>query len=209
MALTLQKAKEIHESDPYGILVEVGGDRETTKYLEMASGGLSNTLVASKTPHDKQFNRETYPTPTDKVDPRLIKEAKIASMLTVETNELFSKLGNNLKNKRPFIFANTAETHTASKQMGYAWIGLRMKFADGFYEFRLHTTLLRKRSMQQDDLGKIGINLIHSTMKISQSPGEHLHEILSSISEGIQKPHERIKINSFKLFKILSIFLKN
>ncbi len=198
------KAQEINRSNLYGTMIEVGGDSKTFDFLKDSRGGLSNTLVKFEVPHDKKYNREKYP--TDQADPRLIKEDKIKSMLSVEMHDLFEKMGENLNSKRPFVFANTAETHTEianSKQKGYAWVGLRMKFEDGYYEFHLHTTLHREGSLQQIDLGKVGINLIHSAMNVSKSPVEHIEKILESLTHSIQKPSERVKINSFKLFKVI------
>ncbi len=198
----LKKVEAIHTkafNHLYGKVIEVGGDAKTLFFLMQGRGGLNKTLVDAYVPHDMAMNEAKYPTDR-KVDPRFVKKAKLVKMLSVELNELLSVKGVvekiEAENKRPFVFANTSETRHDKK--GLAWLGLRIKFEDGFYDFRLQVTLHNLRT-EQKDLGQLGINLIHGVMEHVNSPADPVSQkrLVESLFDNFKDVERSIKLRAY------------
>lgn len=177
------KEKSVHinlHSHYYGTIAEIGGGQETVRFLFQA-GGASNSVAKSISAYDKLFSDHFY---NKGVSERYVSEERLRKMLSCEYNEMITILGHKVE-KKFFAFANTVETINFNKtNSGSGWLGLAVEGTDRnnpnfiYIHIKLHEndTLL-----QQQTVGKLGINLLHGGLFDWKDPRKILLSLLDNL----------------------------
>ena len=218
----LDKAAEIHRSNLYLTMSEVGGDAGTFGLLARARGGLANTLFKFEVPHAKEYSKTMYPS----ADPRAVSEARLAAVLEKSHAEMISILtattttatatatvSQSLGTKRLAAFANTAMT--TQEGPGQAWLGIRLPLAGEIFEIRLHATLTTEKNIvrQQKSLGALGLNLIHGAATRLTSaadlrgPTVALESLLRELTEN-QPRAGAVNVNDLAIYRVTGVGLE-
>lgn len=155
----------------YGTFSEIGAGQETVRHFFRA-GGASGTIAKAVSAYDKNFSDALY---GPEKHNRYVTEGRLKKMLKHETNLLEERLP---REKYPehlfFTYANTVATiDFAKRYKGHGWVGIRFQLEpNGEYNeiilhVRFHQTEARA---QQETLGVLGVNLIHSAFYKSDKP---------------------------------------
>ncbi|MCX2745911.1 TonB-dependent receptor [Mangrovivirga sp. M17] len=191
---TKEKALKIN-LDPYvyGSFAEIGAGQEVAAQFFKA-GGSSGTVAKTMSAYDMQFSDAIY----GKCK-RYVCEARLMQMLNKEYGLLAKRLTQRVPNTKFFAFANTVETLNYKKtNEGHGWIGFRFQLSpesepnDCIIHVRLNDHDLQR---QQQALGTIGVNLIHSCLYVAVERDPE--KFLESLVEGLSR--ERVEIDMFKI----------
>ena len=178
----------------YGTFSEIGAGQETVRYFFRA-GGASGTIAKAVSAYDKNFSDALYGA---EQDGRYVTETRLKKMLTHEINLLQERLPRDkYPDKLFFTYANTVTTiDFAKRYKGHGWVGIRFQTTpDGEYNdiilhIRFHQTETRA---QQETLGKLGVNLIHSAFYKTDKP----YRIIQYLYDHIDKDLIEIDMINF------------
>ena len=183
MNIRSTKEKSVHinlHSNYYGTIAEIGGGQETARFLFQA-GGASNTVAKSISAYDKLFSDSLY---NNGIAERYVSEERLRKMVNCEYQELLTILTHK-DDKKFFAFANTVETINYKKtNQGSGWIGLAVEGSDRknpnyiFIHIKLHEN---DALLQQQTVGKLGINLIHGGLFDWRTPRKILLSLLDNL----------------------------
>ena len=145
----------------YGTIAEIGAGQEVARWF-LKVGAASGTVAQTISAYDKTVSDSIYGAGT-----RYVSKERLQRMLDCEYKQLTERLGPSCGDtKKFFVYANTASARNyAGDNEQHAWIGLRfLTEAHGIpSEVIIHVALLdRTNQLQQDALGVLGVNLIHS-----------------------------------------------
>ncbi|GAA4756734.1 MULTISPECIES: TonB-dependent receptor [Flavobacterium] len=157
------KALRINLNDNiYGTFAEIGAGQETVRHFFRA-GGSSGTIAKAMSAYDKDFSDAIYGIEDDG---RYVTESRLRKMLNHEVELIEERLK---REKHPskmfFSYANTVATIDFAKQYkGHGWVGIKYQLeADEAYnEIIIHIRFKETDAkLQQETLGKLGVNLIY------------------------------------------------
>ena len=186
-----QKALQINlNANIYGTFAEIGAGQETVRNFFRA-GGASNTIAKAMSAYDKDFSDAIYGEEDDK---RYVTESRLKKMLLHEIDLMEDRL---IRKKYPnrlfFSYANTVATIDFSKKFkGHGWVGIKFQLdpLEDYNEIILHIRFKETNStLQQETLGKLGVNLIFGGYYLHDSP----KEIVKSLYDNID--HDQIEID--------------
>lgn len=191
-----QKALRINlDNRIYGTFAEIGAGQEVARFFFQA-GGASGTVAKTMSAYDMIFSDSIYGK-----DPsgRYVCESRLMKMLSKEYDLILRRLTG--KRAADSLFFAFADTVTAISYKGnnesHGWVGLRFQMTPGgdSNDVILHVRMLDKSNvLQQQALGIIGVNLIHSCFYI----GNKLQDFTKSLMEGLSP--ERIEVDVIKVF---------
>ena len=167
-----QKALQINlDSDIYGTFAEIGAGQETARQF-FRVGGASGTIAKAMSAYDKSFSDDIYGIEDDK---RYDTHNRRVKMLNHETALIEKRIDRkNKKNVKFFCFANTVATiDFAKKYNGHGWVGIRFQIdpKEKYNDIILHVRFKENNAQQQQEtLGVLGTNLIHSAFFYNQTP---------------------------------------
>ncbi|MFP2994886.1 TonB-dependent receptor [Spongiivirga sp. MCCC 1A20706] len=155
----------------YGTFAEIGAGQETVRSFFRA-GGASGTIAKAMSAYDKDFSDAIYGIEDDR---RYVTEKRLKKMLAHETMLIENRI---VREKHPdkmfFTYANTVATiDFAKKYMGHGWVGIRYQVdsKEDYNEIVLHIRFKEKDAkLQQETLGKLGVNLIYGAFYKYNSP---------------------------------------
>ncbi len=157
------KALRINLNDNiYGTFAEIGAGQETVRQFFRA-GGSSGTIAKAMSAYDKDFSDAIYGV---EADGRYVTESRLRKMLHHEVFLIEQRLK---RDKHPtkmfFSYANTVQTIDFAKQFkGHGWVGIRYQIEpdEAYNEIILHIRFKETDArLQQETLGKLGVNLIY------------------------------------------------
>jgi hypothetical protein len=157
------KALRINLNDNiYGTFAEIGAGQETVRQFFRA-GGSSGTIAKAMSAYDKDFSDAIYGI---EEDGRYVTESRLRKMLHHEVYLIEQRLK---RDKHPtkmfFSYANTVQTIDFAKQFkGHGWVGIRYQIEpdEAYNEIILHIRFKETDArLQQETLGKLGVNLIY------------------------------------------------
>jgi hypothetical protein len=157
------KALRINLNDNiYGTFAEIGAGQETVRQFFRA-GGSSGTIAKAMSAYDKDFSDAIYGVESDG---RYVTESRLRKMLNHEVYLIEQRLK---RDKHPtkmfFSYANTVQTIDFAKQFkGHGWVGIRYQIEpdEAYNEIILHIRFKETDArLQQETLGKLGVNLIY------------------------------------------------
>ena len=189
---TEEKALKINlQPDIYGCFAEIGAGQEVAANFFKA-GGSSGTIAFSHSAYDMKVSDSMYGKTK-----RYVCEERLQIMLDTEFSNLKNTLPNKYKESKFFAFCNTVESLNYHKtNQGKGWIGIRFQLEP---ETEPNTVVLHVKMHdnshkgQQEALGILGVNLIHSCYH----KNDDIDEFLDGLTRRI--PRDRIEIDMLSL----------
>ncbi|GLB49721.1 TonB-dependent receptor [Neptunitalea lumnitzerae] len=167
------KAKSLRinlNNEIYGTFAEIGAGQETVRNFFRA-GGASGTIAKAMSAYDKDFSDAIY---GNEDDGRYVTEPRLKKMLSHEMNLMEERLRHKYPERLFFAYANTVATiDFAKKYKGHGWVGIRYQvdhqedYNEIILHIRFHQTEAR---LQQETLGKLGVNLIYGAFYKHNKP---------------------------------------
>tara|TARA_B100000809_G_scaffold95005_1_gene93653 strand:+ start:10540 stop:11994 length:1455 start_codon:yes stop_codon:yes gene_type:complete len=208
MAVTLKGDKEISNiptikgkalkinlnQNIYGTFAEIGAGQETVRNFFRA-GGSSGTIAKAMSAYDKDFSDAIYGMEDDK---RYVTETRLKKMLNHEIRLIEDRLSRETHpDKFFFSYANTVTTiDFAKKFKGHGWVGIRFQLdpLEDYNEIVLHLRFKETDiTLQQETLGKLGVNLIHGAFYMNDNP----KDLLISLYDNLHKDQLEIDMINF------------
>lgn len=190
-----QKALRINlNENTYGTFAEIGAGQETVRHFFRA-GGASGTIAKAMSAYDKDFSDAIYGIEDDG---RYVTESRLTTMLSHEIKLMEERLD---RSKNPdkifFTYANTVTTIDFVKRFkGHGWVGIKFQLdpLEDYNEIVLHIRFKQNNSqLQQETLGKLGVNLIYGAFYLHDRP----KELLKSFYDNIEKDTLEIDMVNF------------
>ncbi|MFM9196400.1 MAG: hypothetical protein ACKOWG_11790, partial [Planctomycetia bacterium] len=178
---TAQRAFAINlDESIYGNFAEIGAGQEVARWF-FAVGGAAGTVAKSISAYDMTVSDAIY----GKTQ-RYVSRERIEQMLDHEYQLLHQRLdGVRGDRTRFFVFADTAAARSFKGGNDcHVWMGLRFQHAvrAPTSDILLHVRLLdATNALQQDAVGRLGVNLIHAAFHHWQSPRTLIETLLDAI----------------------------
>lgn len=178
----------------YGTFAEIGAGQETVRHFFRA-GGSSGTIAKAMSAYDKDFSDAIYGIEDDG---RYVTESRLRKMLHHEIELVEQRLN---REKHPskmfFSYANTVATIDFAKQFkGHGWVGIvfQLEPDEAYNEIILHIRFKETDAkLQQETLGKLGVNLIYGAFYKYNDP----RKILKYLYDHIDKDQLEIDTINF------------
>ena len=189
---TDQKALQINlDKAKYGTFAEIGAGQEVARWF-FRVGGAAGTVAKTISAYDMTVSDAIYG-PAD----RYVSRQRLQAMLNHEYNLVIERLDKPRGDKTQFFsFANTVATRSFTRsEEGHGWMGIRFQGAPRQRpsEIIIHVRLLDPEPVrEQEALGIVGVNLIHSAYFKHTSP----INLLISLLDGLTR--ERVEIDMVK-----------
>ena len=180
---THQKALEINlDSKIYGTIAEIGAAQEVARWffrVGAAAGSVAKTMSA----YDMKVSDEIYGK-----SGRYVSRERVEAMLDKEYNLLVSRLSESRGDQTKFFaFCNTvAARNFSGTNECHGWVGLRFQTEPGGTPntIILHVNMLDDTAIaQQEAMGVLGVNLIHSAFSASEGPVKGLDRLPDNLRE--------------------------
>lgn len=174
----------------YGTIAEIGGGQEVADHFFKA-GAASGTIAKTMSAYDMTFSDAIYGK-----SERYVCEEKLLSMLNREYSLLSQRLTLRAKRSHFFAFANTVEILNYNRtNEGHGWIGLRFQkhpLSDP-NDCVIHVILKDNDPLwQQQVLGMVGVNLIHSCYNFAEP-----EDIIGALIDNIHP--SRVEVDMFRI----------
>ena len=188
---TKEKALQLNlDNRIYGTVAEIGGGQEVAAYFFKA-GAASGTIAKTMSAYDMTFSDAIY----GKCE-RYVSQEKLCRMLDREYSLLDQRLTHRAKKTTFFAYANTVEVINYNRSnVGHGWMGIRFQRHPQTEpnECIIHVTLKdRDAEWQQQVLGMVGVNLIHSCYTYNTP-----EEIIDSLVDNLRT--DRLEIDMFSI----------
>jgi hypothetical protein len=161
---THQKALQVNlDPSKYGTFAEIGAGQEVTRWF-FRVGGASGTVAKTISAYDMTVSDAIYGRAE-----RYVSQQRLTTMLDHEYGLLVERLSAKRgATTKFFAFADTAAaTSFSRREDGHGWLGVRFQDHPGAEPSQvvLHMRLTDKENLQQQEaLGILGVNLIHSAL---------------------------------------------
>lgn len=189
---TDQKALQINlDKAKYGTFAEIGAGQEVARWF-FRVGGAAGTVAKTISAYDMTVSDAIYGTAE-----RYVSRQRLSAMLNHEYNLVIERLDKPRGDKTAFFsFANTVATRSFTRQEdGQGWMGIRFQGAPRQRpsEIIVHVRLLDPEPVrEQEALGIVGVNLIHSAFYKHTSP----INLIVSLLDGLTR--DRVEIDMVK-----------
>ncbi len=180
----IQKALQINIDDQYyGSFAEIGAGQEVARHFFLA-GRASHTVAKSMSAYDMKFSDEIY---GREDSGRYVVQSRLIKMLDKE----FLLLKERLLEKRGdetcfFSFASTVATASGTKKgRCHGWLGVCFQTRPGAPPNKIILHVKMKdhfRLQQQEALGVLGVNLIHSAFYRSEKKVDFINSLTDNLS---------------------------
>ena len=189
---TEEKALKINlTSDIYGCFAEIGAGQEVAANFFKA-GGSSGTIAHTQSAYDMKVSDSMYGEAS-----RYVCEERLETMLATEYRTMQQRLPEKYKESRFFAFCNTVESLNYHKSnQGHGWVGIRFQLGleEEPNEVVLHIKMHDiSHKAQQEALGILGVNLVHSCYFHNLD----LDEFLSNLVHRI--PRDRMEVDMLRI----------
>ncbi|OFZ31229.1 MAG: hypothetical protein A2622_01125 [Bdellovibrionales bacterium RIFCSPHIGHO2_01_FULL_40_29] len=178
---TQEKALDINlDVQYYGSFAEIGAGQEVARQFFQA-GKASQTVALSISAYDMTFSDIIY---GKEKSGRYVCKTRLEKMLDKEYSKMVTRLVAERGDKTCFFsFADTVSTGTKN----HGWLGVRFQAKPNAeaQTVMFHVRLLDKhRLQQQETLGRLGVNLLHSCFYERKNPDDFLAGLFDQIKEG-------------------------
>lgn len=186
---TAQRAFAINLDDSiYGNFAEIGAGQEVARWF-FAVGGAAGTVAKSISAYDMTVSDAIY----GKTQ-RYVSRERIEQMLDHEYDLLRERLDSVRGDRtRFFVFADTAAARSfKGGNECHGWLGLRFQHAvrSPTSDILLHVRMLDgTNALQQEAVGRLGVNMIHAAFHRWQDPRALIESLLDAIGR------ERLEID--------------
>ena len=180
---THQKAFQINmDANKYGTIAEIGAGQEVAHWFFVV-GGAAGTIAKSMSAYDMNVSDAIYGSTR-----RYVSRDRLMTMLDYEYSLLLKRLQDRREETTQFFtFADTvaARSHTRAEAESHGWMGIRFQHQPGTEpsDIVLHVRMLEKENLQQQEaLGLLGINLIHSAFHLHHHPDDLIASLVDNIA---------------------------
>lgn len=168
----------------YGAFAEIGAGQEVARFFFLA-GKASQTIAKTMSAYDMVVSDEIY---GKEESGRYVCESRLKKMLTHEYELLISRLSKVRGDKTKFFsFADTVATAAPdSGKQSHGWLGVRFQDQPHaeFSQVILHVRMKDNyRLLQQEALGILGLNLIHTVFFHPNKPKQFLKHLTENLRE--------------------------
>jgi hypothetical protein len=182
---TLEKAQEINlDVSKYGTFAEIGAGQEVARHFFLA-GKASQTIAKTMSAYDMIFSDEIY---GKEKNGRYVCKSRLNKMLDKEYNLILQRLQAHRGSQTSFFsFANTVATGSAEIPKCHGWMGIRFQTSPNSesHDIILHVRMMdRFRLQQQEALGVLGVNLIHSAFYHRKSSADFISHLTENLKKG-------------------------
>ena len=189
---TEEKALKVNlTSDIYGCFAEIGAGQEVAANFFKA-GGSSGTIAHTQSAYDMKVSDSMYGAAS-----RYVCEERLTTMLSTEYDTMKMRLPEKFKESRFFAFCNTVESLNYHKSnQGHGWVGIRFQLGleeepnEVILHIKMHDI---SHKAQQEALGILGVNLIHSCYFHNLDLDEFLTNLVHRI------PRDRIEVDMLRI----------
>ncbi len=166
--------------DVYGTFAEIGAGQEVARWF-FSVGGAAGTVAKTMSAYDMAFSDAIYGKA-----PRYVSLERVEEMLTHEFDLLRERLDTARGERtRFFAFADTASARSFSGGNDcHAWAGIRFQhaFRAEPSDLIIHVRLLDPTNpLQQEAVGRLGVNLTHAALNLWQKPFAMVDALLDEI----------------------------
>lgn len=193
---TRDKALQINlDERKYGTIVEIGAGQEVARQFFRA-GAAAGTIAKTMSAYDMQFSDAIYGAEPNR---RYVSRNRVFAMLEREFDQVVERV----KDHRPktstyFAYAATVAAKSFNrKNECHAWCGIRLQLYPEAApsDIIVHVRMLdNDANAQQEALGILGVNLIHSAYYLFHDP----RLIIDSLTDGLEA--DRLEIDSIEFF---------
>lgn len=190
---THHKALQINlDKTKYGTFAEIGAGQEVARWF-FRVGAAAGTIAKSISAYDMVVSDAIYG-PTD----RYVSRRRLSSMLDHEYQLLVERLKEKRGAKTKFFaFANTVTARSwKQRDESHGWMGIRFQTEPGTEpcDIWIHVRMLDRENIQQQEaLGIMGVNLIHSAFYLFKNPSK----LIGSLMDGLTP--ERVEVDMIRL----------
>ena len=187
-----KKALQINlDATKYGTFAEIGAGQEVARQF-FHVGGASGTIAKTISAYDMTFSDAIYGP-----CPRYVSRQRLYQMLEYEYKLLIERLADKRGGRTSFFaFANTVAAKAYNHPSeSHGWMGIRYQAHPRAEpnQIIIHVRMLDKENIQQQEaLGIIGVNLIHSAFYLYQNPDQFIGALLDGLTV------ERIQVDIIK-----------
>jgi hypothetical protein len=181
---TLEKALEINlDSGRYGTFAEIGAGQEVVRWFFQA-GGAAGTISKSISAYDMKVSDAIYGDCS-----RYVSRERLEAMLAYEQELTRTRLdATRGSESRFFTFADTvsARNYHGTNEC-HAWMGIRFQAEPQAEDSSiiLHVRMLDdNNAAQQEAIGVLGVNLIHSSFALHADPATLIASLTENLSRG-------------------------
>ncbi|BCG65820.1 MAG: hypothetical protein methR_P3683 [Methyloprofundus sp.] len=180
---TLHKALEINlDNCKYGTIVEIGAGQEVARNFFRA-GGAAGTIAKTMSAYDMQVSDDIYGEEETK---RYVSRSRLLKMLDKEYTAVTDLLTpTRPKNTTFFSYAATVTAKSyLQKNECHGWLGVRLQLYPGAAPSNiiLHVRMLdNDGGAQQEALGVVGVNLIHSAFNYFTHPKKIVESLVDDL----------------------------
>jgi hypothetical protein len=181
---THQKARAINlDRDIYGTVAEIGAGQEVARWF-FSVGGAAGTIAKSISTYDMKVSDQVYGKSV-----RYVSRERVGSMLDKEYRLLCERLGEDRQSHtRFFAFADSvaAQNYEGTNEC-HGWIGMRFQTEPGGEpnDLILHVNMRdRTNFRQQEALGILGVNVIHSVFNTLEYDAALLTQWVDDLTPG-------------------------
>jgi hypothetical protein len=187
-----QKALQVNlDARKYGSFAEIGAGQEVVRWF-FRVGGASGTIAKSMSAYDMTVSDAIYG-PCE----RYVSRQRLQTMLDhewdLQIERLDAKRG---EDTEFFVFADTVSARNfAGNNEAHGWMGVKFQTAPHAEpdQVVIHMRLVDKDNLsQQEALGILGVNLIHSALYLCEMPEALMESLLDNLSI------ERLEIDMIK-----------
>ncbi len=186
---TDQKALQINmDRAKYGAFAEIGAGQEVARWF-FRVGGAAGTVAKTMSAYDMTVSDAIYG-PAE----RYVSRQRLQAMLSHEYDLLLERLDKPRGDKTAFFaFANTVATCSFTRhEAGHGWMGIRFQAQPRQRpsEIIIHVRMLDPEAVrEQEALGIVGVNLIHSAFYHHDDPVS----VIASLLDGLNR--QRLEVD--------------
>nr|MBC7613224.1 nicotinamide mononucleotide adenylyltransferase [Pseudopedobacter sp.] len=183
---TRRKALQVNLNENiYGTFAEIGAGQEVARNF-FTAGAASGTIAKTMSAYDMTFSNEIY---GSEESGRYVSKSRLEKMLDHEFELLGERLCSVEYQTRTFFsFADTVTTLNYNKSNDpHGWLGIKFQLepCGPANEIIFHVRLLDSdASLQQNVLGILGVNLVHSAFYHHQDPKMMIESLADNLSTG-------------------------
>ncbi|HEX7860441.1 MAG TPA: TonB-dependent receptor [Verrucomicrobiae bacterium] len=189
---THQKALEINlDATKYGTFAEIGAGQEVARWF-FRVGGAAGTIAKSMSAYDMIVSDAIYGTTE-----RYVSRARLQKMLDYEYDLQYERLAPKRGDTTKFfVFADTVTARGfKSRDESHGWMGIRFQTQPRSEpsQIIIHVRMLDRENLQQQEaLGIMGVNLIHSALYQFAQPVQLVSSLLDNLTR------ERVEVDMIK-----------
>ena len=189
---THHKALQINlDKTKYGTFAEIGAGQEVARWF-FRVGAAANTIAKSISAYDMVVSDAIYG-PSD----RYVSRRRLTAMLDHEYQLLVERLNQKRgATSKFFAFANTVTARSfKQRDESHGWMGVRFQTQPQSEpcDIWIHVRMLDRENIQQQEaLGIMGVNLIHSALYLHQNPAT----LIGSLMDGLTS--DRVEVDMIR-----------